>query len=60
VVPYPVSYTTTGKMEWSDLSFDLIGGLLSLSTAVHEWLGLTFYYLTGRTSSFYPAPTPEN
>ncbi len=60
VVPYPVSYDTTGKVEWSDLSFDLIGGLLPLSTAVHEWLGLTFYYLTGRTSSFYPAPNPEN
>jgi len=54
VIPYPVDYYTTGTMGWVP-GFDLIDGLTMASTATHEWLGLMFYYLTGRTNTLYPA-----
>ena len=55
VIPYPVDYNTTGTMELT-AGFNLIGGLNGVSAALHEWLGLMFYYLTGRTNTLYPAP----
>ncbi len=54
VIPYPVDYATSGTMELR-AGFNLIAGLSSLSFATHEWLGLMFYYLTGRTNTLYPA-----
>ena len=55
VIPYPVDYNTTGTEE-IDPSFNLISGLSGASFAIKEWLGLMFYYLTGRTNTLYPAP----
>lgn len=55
VIPYPVDYNTTGT-EGIDMSFNLMSGLSGASGAVKEWLGLMFYYLTGRTNTLYPAP----
>jgi len=57
VIPYPVDYTTVGDDNFEP-TFQLTGGLGNAGTALHEWLGLTFYYLTGRTSALYPAPKP--
>ena len=54
VIPYPVDYNTTGTMGLQ-AGFNLLTGLMSGSFAVHEWLGLMFYYLTGRTNTLYPA-----
>ncbi len=54
VIPYPVDYGTTGTMELEP-TFNLLGGVGNGSVALHEWLGLTFYYLTGRTNTLYPA-----
>lgn len=54
VIPYPVDYNTTGTAELA-AGFALQSGLSGLSTALHEWLGLMFYYLTGRTNALYPA-----
>jgi uncharacterized SAM-binding protein YcdF (DUF218 family) len=54
VIPDPVDYNTTGNMTLEP-GFNLINGLENGAVALHEWLGLTFYYLTGRTNSFYPA-----
>lgn len=55
VIPYPVDYNTTGTEE-IDPTFNLLGGLAGASAATKEWLGLMFYYLTGRTNTLYPAP----
>lgn len=55
VIPYPVDYNTTGTEE-IEPTFNLIGGLGISSVAIKEWLGLMFYYLTGRTNTLYPAP----
>ncbi len=54
VIPYPVDYGTTGTRTLEP-TFNLLSGLGSGSAAIHEWLGLTFYYLTGRTNALYPA-----
>jgi len=55
VIPYPVDYNTTGTDEIAP-TFALIQGLSGASVAIKEWLGLMFYYLTGRTNALYPAP----
>jgi uncharacterized SAM-binding protein YcdF (DUF218 family) len=56
VQPYPVDWKTRG---WSDALVpdgDFLNGLGLTNLAVHEWLGLSAYRLTGRTNEFFPAP----
>ncbi len=55
VIAFPVDHSNTeGNGISAHVSFqDNIG---SLSTAVYEWVGLTVYYVTGKTSSFFPGP----
>lgn len=55
VVPYPVDYRTMPVFHVG-LSFDLAGHLSTLEMAVHEWLGLVFYWLTNRIDSPFPGP----
>ena len=55
VVPYPVDFNFRGDEEFG-LTFNFIGGLARLSGGLHEWLGLTFYWLTGKTDALFPAP----
>ncbi len=55
VIPYPVDYSY-GADETQALFFSLPGGLVTLSSGLHEWLGLVFYRLTGKTDHFFPAP----
>ncbi len=55
VVAYPVDYRTPSEMKFR-LGFNLIAGLNSFSLAVHECMGLFFYWLTGRTNELYPTP----
>jgi uncharacterized SAM-binding protein YcdF (DUF218 family) len=53
---YPVDYQTEG---WEDLwkfSSALMGGINRLNTAVHEWLGLLTYWITGRIPVLFPGP----
>jgi uncharacterized SAM-binding protein YcdF (DUF218 family) len=56
VEAYPVDYQTDG---WDDLwSFpgSLMGGINRLNIAVHEWLGLLAYWITGRIPVLFPGP----
>jgi len=55
VTPYPVDYSLRGD-EGGRFSFNLIGGLSRISTGVHEWLGLVFYRVTGKTAELFPGP----
>jgi uncharacterized SAM-binding protein YcdF (DUF218 family) len=57
VEAYPVDWHTWPRLHWS-LSRSFGGGLAGLDTAVHEWLGLLAYRVTGRTSALFPAPAP--
>lgn len=56
VEAYPVDWRTRG---WADSMrpFDkLSAGLARCDVAVHEWMGLIAYWLTGRSSELFPGP----
>ena len=57
VFPHPVDYKfkKSERFEWS---FNLQAGLGNLTEGIHEWLGLLFYWLTGRSDSIFPGPDP--
>ena len=57
VVPYPVDYRTSGGGGFG-LGFRLSGGLVGLTEAAKEWLGLAVYRILGRTTSVFPGPDP--
>ncbi len=53
VIPYPVDHwTMPGKLLRIDLS--LSDHLRVLAIGVKEWVGLTAYYLSGKTSALFP------
>lgn len=55
VIPYPVDYEV-GTKEPPPLMLDFVRGLSTLKAALHEFAGLTAYWVTGRTDQWYPAP----
>ena len=55
VTPYPVDYHTRGDSELP-LQFNFTGGVGSLSHALHEYLGLLFYWISGKTDELFPGP----
>src|SRR5215469_2557993 len=56
VEAYPVDWRTRGPVDLM-LPFESVtAGLRRTDTAVHEWIGLAAYWLTGRTSALFPAP----
>lgn len=57
VLAYPVDYFTDGSGSFQP-GFSPLGGLYSLSGAIHEWIGLFAYRVTGRTSNLFPSPEP--
>ncbi len=54
VLPYPVDYQTTPGRAWT-FPFQTGQRLALVSAALHEWVGLAAYRLTGRSDSFFPA-----
>jgi uncharacterized SAM-binding protein YcdF (DUF218 family) len=52
VEPYPVDWRTSGR----SISEFLIGGLSRVDTACREWIGVLAYWITGKTSEFFPGP----
>ena len=57
VTPYPVGYTTLGLSDdyWG-IRLEVSSNLVRADIAVHEWLGLLAYWLTGRTDALLPGP----
>lgn len=53
VLPWPVDHMTAPTDM--DLGFNLLARVQDLRTALHEWLGLTAYYVTGKTPALLPA-----
>lgn len=53
VIPYPVDFRSTqaGLRTWS---IDYLGHINTLSTAWREWIGLTVYFVTDKTSAWFP------
>jgi uncharacterized SAM-binding protein YcdF (DUF218 family) len=60
VIPYPVGYTTTGLPDdyWT-IRLEVSTNLVRADIAVHEWIGLLAYRLTGRTDALLPAPDAD-
>jgi uncharacterized SAM-binding protein YcdF (DUF218 family) len=56
VEAYPVDYQTTGLPEDFLPSSMPSRGLQLTDTAVHEWIGLLAYRVSGRTSELFPTP----
>jgi uncharacterized SAM-binding protein YcdF (DUF218 family) len=59
VEAYPVDYQTNGWGDLLDGFGSVSGGLTRLDNALHEWIGLVAYRLTGKTSALLPGPLPE-
>lgn len=55
VVPYPTDFTVVIG-AWNTGTFQVAENLALLDTALHEWVGLAYYRLTGRIAEFFPAP----
>ena len=56
VEAFPVDYQTDGYEDLWKLSSSLMGGIHRLDVAVHEWLGLFAYWITGRIPALFPGP----
>ena len=55
VIPHPVDFSTTGDIKFRP-SVNFGGGISAFSRALHECLGLLFYWLTDRSDTLFPAP----
>jgi uncharacterized SAM-binding protein YcdF (DUF218 family) len=55
IVPQPADYRSV-LGGWNLGSLQVASNLALLDEAAHEWLGLLFYRLTGRTDELLPAP----
>lgn len=53
VIPFPVDHQTK-KDDLFRIDFNLSDNLKILKTGIKEWLGLFAYYLSGKTTSFFP------
>ena len=55
VEAYPVDWSTGRSISLMPTN-SFAGGLRALDSAVHEWVGLTAYWLRGRTERIFPQP----
>ncbi len=58
VISFPVDYRSSSK-ELRQVNFNLFRNLKSLEPAWKEWIGLTVYYWTGKTSAWFPKLKPS-
>lgn len=56
VEAYPVDWRTRGPIDLVRPAPSLGEGLDRVDRAVHEWVGLLIYRLTGRSAELFPAP----
>lgn len=56
VIAYPVDYRTYGDARDFLLARLGLDQIMMLEYAVHEWIGLFAYHLTGKTDAWFPAP----
>ena len=55
VIPQPADYhVVVGGLDVGD--FRISDNLVKLDVALHEWAGLAYYRLTGRTDEIFPSP----
>jgi uncharacterized SAM-binding protein YcdF (DUF218 family) len=59
VQPYPVDWRTGGRADLLTFSVFLLDGLARVDAAMREWMGLTAYWISGKTSAFFPGPNQQ-
>lgn len=59
VTPYPVDYLAEAGPRPLSQALDLANNIERVDDALHEWIGLIYYRLRGRTRELLPAPEPE-
>jgi uncharacterized SAM-binding protein YcdF (DUF218 family) len=59
VEPYPVDWRTGGPRELMKFSIYALDGLGRVETAMREWIGLSAYWITGKTAVFLPGPAEQ-
>ena len=57
VIPYPVAFKSTGKEGQWYVPRSAATALGNMEAAVHEYVGLWVYHLTGRIDNLFPAPS---
>ena len=57
VIPQSADYHVVPG-EWNAGTFRIADNLSLLDTALHEWVGLVYYRLAGRSNELFPAPVP--
>ncbi len=56
VTAYPVDYWTYGDNRDLQVPHHALEAFGMLDHAMHEWIGLVAYHLTGKTDAWFPAP----
>jgi uncharacterized SAM-binding protein YcdF (DUF218 family) len=56
VTAYPVDFRTFGDDRDLRPTYVVLDELTALDLALHEWIGLVAYHLTGKTDAWFPAP----
>ncbi len=59
VLPYPVDFQTTGRIEWRSRP-NLQRGLVEVTRASKEWVGLLAYRLLGWSNALWPHPAQND
>lgn len=54
VIPYPTDHRTSGRHEWFPEGFSLLENYEHLDIALREFVGIAVYYLTGKSTLFWP------
>jgi uncharacterized SAM-binding protein YcdF (DUF218 family) len=55
VIPYPVDYRSNSA-ELRQIDFDFYDHLKALEPGWREWIGLSVYFFSGKTASWFPKP----
>jgi len=55
VIPYPTDFKVV-LGPWGSGTFQVADNLSLLDAAMHEWVGLVYYRLSGKTRELFPSP----
>ena len=56
VIAYPVDYRTFGDARDDKPTTEALDSFRRLDVALHDWVGLIAYRVTGKTDALFPAP----
>ncbi|HEY8189196.1 MAG TPA: YdcF family protein [Micavibrio sp.] len=51
IIPWPTDYRTDGEKRWLPEKFDVAGNVYKTDLALHEFAGITAYWISGKITS---------